>query len=77
MSTVKLKGGLPLYKNSELDLKVALKKGDKVKLNCPQHPEYHNKIVTILEQSKDYSFKVDISELPFNESMFNEGTLIR
>lgn len=66
-----------MYKNNELDIKVVLKVGDKIKLNCPQFPEFNGEIATILEQTKDYTYKVDISETPFNETMFDGGTLIR
>lgn len=66
-----------MFKNSELELKVVLKIGDKVKLNCPQFPEYDGKIATLIEQQKDYTFRVDISERLFNETMFDGGTLVR
>lgn len=69
-----MKGAITMYKSNEMDLKVMLQVGDKIKLNCP---EFDGEVATILELTKDYTFKVDISDVPFNETMFDGGTLIR
>lgn len=72
-----MKGAIIMYKNNELNLKVMLQVGDKIKINCPQFPEHDGKVATLLEQIDDYTFKVDISDVPFNETLFDGGTLIR
>jgi hypothetical protein len=63
-------------RENEVILTVSIKVGDRIKIKDFRE-EFNEKIATVLEQISDTSYKTDLSEMPFNITMFEEGTLIR